>query len=237
MLPRLLRHPVWRGGRSRQGAGRGVLLVPGFGFGDRSLMVAHRWLRSRGYRPEGARIGLNIGCTTTLLERVERRLEDHAEATGGRVVVLGQSRGGWLGRLVAVRRPDLVRGLVMLASPVLDPLGAHPGTVRIARALTRLSAVGVPGLLDDDCFTGTCYRDNVRRLAAPLPADVPAVAVYSRNDAVVPWRLCRDPDAECVEVRSCHTAMGLDPDVYAALEPRLADWARPDGESPEESSG
>lgn len=228
MLPRLLWHPVWREVRPRQGKGRGVLLIPGFGFGDRSLTMAQLWLRARNCRPEGARLGLNLGCTTMLLDRIERRLEEHAEATGGRVIVLGQSRGGWLGRLAAVRRPDLVRGLVMLGSPVLDPLGAHPNAVRIARTLARLSAFGIPGLLDDDCFAGHCYRTNSMRLSASLPAEVPAVTVYSRSDTIVPWHLCRDPDAECVEVRSSHTAMGLDPDFYAAIEPRLADWAGTD---------
>lgn len=223
-LPRLLLHPVWRRADPDQGAGRGVLLIPGFGVGDRSLTAASWWLRARGYRPAGADIGMNIGCTTNMLHHIEHRLEEHAEATGGRVIVFGQSRGGWLGRLVAVRRPDLVRGLVMLGSPVRDPLGADPNVVRLARFLTQLSSLGVPGLLDEDCFTGACYHDNQRALAARLPERVPAVAVYSRNDSIVPWRLCQDPDAECAEVRSSHTVMGFDLDVYAAIEPRLADW-------------
>jgi hypothetical protein len=62
-------------------------------------------------------------------------------------------------------------------------------------------------------------------MIAPLPAGVPAVTVYSQYDGIVPWQLCLDPYAECVEVGSTHTGMGLDPDVYTALEPRLAAWA------------
>jgi pimeloyl-ACP methyl ester carboxylesterase len=211
-----------------QGGGQGVLLIPGFGFGDRSLTLTSTWLRARGYRPTGARIGLNVGCTTQLITRLEHRLEAHAAATGRRVIVLGQSRGGWLGRLLASRRPDLVRALVMLASPVLDPLGAHPHAVRFARLLARFSALGVPGLLDEDCFTGDCFRTHSEALAAALPASVPALAVYSRLDGTVPWRLCLDRCAECVEVPSTHTGMGLTPGLYAALEPRLAAWAATD---------
>jgi pimeloyl-ACP methyl ester carboxylesterase len=226
MVPRLVRHPVWRGGDPLQGEGRGVLLVPGFGVGDRSLTMTSTWLRSRGFRPAGARIGANVGCTTELVDRLERRLERHAEATGGRVVVLGQSRGGWLGRIAAVRRPDLVRALVMLGSPVLDPLGAHPKVVRVAKFLARLSTLGIPGLLNGDCFTGKCYRDNFAALAMTLPVDVPALAVYSRFDGIVPWRLCLDPSAECVEVGSSHVGMGLDPDFFTALAPRIASWVR-----------
>jgi pimeloyl-ACP methyl ester carboxylesterase len=223
-IPRLLGDPAWRAAAPDEGRGLGVLLVPGFGFGDRSLHLTATWLRKRGYVPTGARIGLNVGCTTELVDRLERRLEAHVEATGGKVVLFGQSRGGGLCRLLAVRKPELVRGLVMLASPVLDQLGAHPSVVRVARKLARLSAAGVPGLLDQDCFAGTCYDTNSTAMARPL--EVPAIAVFSRNDAIAPWELCADPCADCVEVASSHTGMGLDPEVYRLLAPRLADWAR-----------
>ncbi|HEX2133552.1 MAG TPA: alpha/beta hydrolase [Actinophytocola sp.] len=226
MVPRLLRHSVWHEARRNQGGGLGVLLVPGFGCGDWTLTMTGAWLRARGYRPAGARVGLNLGCTTDLVDRIEQRAAEHADRTGGPVVLLGQSRGGWLSRLVAVRRPDLVRGLVQIGSPVLDPLGASPAVIRAARVLTRLSTVGVPNLLDDDCFTGECFRVNSTALSEPLPDNVPALAVYSRLDRVAPWRLCQDPYAECVEIRSSHTAMALHPDFYQALRPRLAAWAK-----------
>ncbi|GAB1515196.1 alpha/beta fold hydrolase [Actinophytocola sp. KF-1] len=228
MVPRLLTDSAWRTPKTRQGRGVGVLLVPGFGCGDRTLTLTRTWLRARGYRPACARTGLNMGCTTTLADRIEQRLEEHVAATGGPVVLLGQSRGGWLARLVALRRPELVRGLVMVGSPVLDPLGVNPKAVRFARFLTRLSTWGVPGLLDADCFTGTCYDTHSAALAEPLPDGMPALAVYSRLDRVAPWRLCQDPSAECVEIRSSHTAMALHPDFYRILEPRLASWAAAD---------
>ncbi len=226
MIPRLVRHPVWQARDPGQGGGTAVLLVPGFGVGDWSLSPLRTWLAARGYRPETSHTGLNLGCTTVLLRRLEHRLDALAASTGGRVVVVGQSRGGWLGRLVAVRRPDLVRALVMLAAPVLDPLGARPGSVRAARSLTRLAALGVRGVLDDDCFAGACYRTNRALLAARLPDDVPGVSVYSRHDTVAPWQLCQDPCAEGVEVTSSHVTMGLDPDVYTAVDSRLRAWAR-----------
>jgi pimeloyl-ACP methyl ester carboxylesterase len=224
-IPRLVEHPAWREADPQQGAGLGVLLVPGFGFGDRSLAMASRWLTVRGYRPAGARIGLNVGCSAELVERIERRLEAHAETTGGKVVLLGQSRGGWLARMVAIRRPDLVRGLVMVGSPVLDPLGAKPALIRTARFLARMSGWGVPGLLNDDCITGNCFDATIAALAAALPTGMPALAVYSRLDGVVPWHLCLDPCAECVEIDSSHVGMTLEPAFYTVLAPTLAEWA------------
>ncbi|MET9631989.1 alpha/beta fold hydrolase [Lentzea sp. NPDC006480] len=220
----LMAHPVWREADPDEGAGTGVLLVPGFGAADAALSLTSTWLSQRGYRPAGARIGFNLGCTTELVDRIERRLEQHAEVTGGRVVLIGHSRGGGLARLATVRRPDLVRGLVMLGSPVVDPMAANPDVMLAARALARLAAAGVPGVMDDECFSGGCYDNNTQALATPLQPDVPAVSMYSRTDAVVPWRLSLDPSAECVEVRSTHIGLGLAPDVYTALRPRLASW-------------
>lgn len=224
-VPRLLRHRVWREADPEQGAGRGVLLVPGFGCGDRSLALTSLWLRARGYRPAGSRTGLNVGCTTDMLDRIERRVERHAEFTGGRVILFGQSRGGWLSRIIAARRPDLVRALVMLGSPVRNPLGVHPRAVRVARRIAGLAAAGVPGLLNRECMAGACEKATRRLLERRLPPGVPAVSVYSPFDATVPWPLCLDPAAECVEVRSSHLGMAFDPHVYVAVEPRLAEWA------------
>ncbi|TWP53640.1 alpha/beta hydrolase [Lentzea tibetensis] len=221
----LMAHPVWRNADPDEGAGLGVLLVPGFGAADASLSFTSTWLASRGYRPAGARIGFNLGCTSELVDRIERRLEEHTDATGGPVALIGHSRGGGLARLAAARRPDLVCGLVMLGSPVVNPTAANPRVMLAARALAKLTAAGIPGLMDQECFSGACYADSTRALATPLPSTVPAVSMYSRTDAVVPWRLSLDPSAECVQVNSTHIGMGLAPDVYTALRPRLAAWA------------
>ena len=220
-LPRLLRDPVWAAARP-DGGGTGVVVVPGFAGLDASMAVLRRWLRRLGYEPVGAGLRMNVGCTSALVQRLERRVEQHARATGGPVVLLGHSRGGWLGRLVAVRRPDLVRGLVMLGSPVLDPLDATGWVMLVLRALVGASRLGVRGLLEADCLTGGCRASTEQGLAAPLR--VPALAIYSRDDGVVGWRSCLDPAAEWVQVRSSHHGMGTDPEVYRAVADRLRRW-------------
>lgn len=222
----LRRHPIWNGG-AVEGGGTGVVVVPGFGGADAGMAVLRRWLTGRGYAAVGAGLGLNLGCTADLVERLERRVADHARATGGPVVLVGHSRGGWLGRLVAVRRPDLVAGVVMLGSPVLDPLDARGVALVVVRGLLRLSRLGVRGVLNGQCLDGACRESTAAGLVAPLRT--PALAVYSRNDGVVGWRSCRDPEAEWAEVRSSHTGMGIDPELYAVLAPRLAAWAQGHG--------
>lgn len=218
----LRRHPVWTGPGAGEGGGLGVVVVPGFGGADASMATMRTWLDARGYRTTGAGLGINVGCSADLVDRLERRVVRHAEATGGPVVLVGHSRGGWIGRLVAVRRPELVRALVMLGTPVLNPLDTRAAVTVACRALVRLSDLGLRGLLERDCLDGTCRAATEAGLSAPLA--MPVVAVYSRTDGVVGWRSCLAPGAEHVEVTCGHTAMVQDPELFAALAPRLAAW-------------
>src|SRR5947209_4422022 len=133
-----------------------VLLIPGFLAGDRSLAVMRGWLRRRGSRTGAARMWLNVDCGERAIQSIERRLERLAERAQRPVVVIGQSRGGELGRVLAVRRPDLVGTLVMLGSPVLDPLDVGPTVLRAVRSVARLGDLGVPGTFSTRCADGEC---------------------------------------------------------------------------------
>src|SRR5215208_3292825 len=106
-----------------------VLLVPGFMAGDQSLFVLGAWLRRRGSRVAGSGVRLNTDCAERAVGRIEKRLRRLAEQEERRVVVVGQSRGGELARVVAARNPDLVRTLVMLGSPVRDALSVGPSVL------------------------------------------------------------------------------------------------------------
>jgi pimeloyl-ACP methyl ester carboxylesterase len=132
-------------------------------------------------------------------------------------VVVGQSRGGELARVLAVRNPDLVGSLVMLGSPVVDPLNVGAGVLRTVRSVARLGDLGVPGMLSSECGTGPCceaYREDLR---VPLPPSVGATAIYSRSDGIVSWKSCLDPSAEQREVESSHTGMSVNVAVYREL--------------------
>lgn len=194
-----------------------VLLVPGFMAGDGSLAVLTGWLRRRGSRTAAAGMRLNVDCGERAVRRVEQRLRHLAERAERRVVVIGQSRGGELARVVAVRNPDLVGTLAMLGSPVLDPLSVGPVVLGAVRSVARLGDIGVPGLFSSECGAGECcaaFRDD---LEAPLSPDVRAVAIYSRSDGVVSWQACLDPCAEQVEVDSSHGGMSVNRNVYRVL--------------------
>jgi pimeloyl-ACP methyl ester carboxylesterase len=230
----LQRHPVWTT-PAVDGRGAGAVVVPGFCGTDASMAVLRRWLTEHGFQAVGAGLALNLGCTTDVVTRLEQRVAEHAAATGGPVVVIGHSRGGWVGRLVAVRRPELVRGLIMMGSPVLDPLDARGPSAFVWPWLVRLSGLGVRGLLDRDCVAGECRDTAAAGLAAPL--EVPAVTIYSRDDGVVGWRSCQDPAAEWVEVHATHNGFGVDPEVYSVLVGPLAAWTGDRAEEPAAGQG
>jgi pimeloyl-ACP methyl ester carboxylesterase len=194
-----------------------VLLVPGFMAGDATLSALARALRSRGHRTYRSGIHANVDCTARALALLETRLESLVARRRSRVTVVGHSLGGLLARGLAVRRPDLVAGIVTLGSPMLAPGAHHAALTRSLDTLVRLSRAGVPGLMALECVTGECARTSFDESRLPLPDDVSFTAVYSRRDGIVDWRACIDPLATAVEVRSSHLGMVLDPAAIQAV--------------------
>ena len=200
-----------------------VLLVPGFLSGDFALAPMADELRRRGHWTSRSGIAPNLGCTRELADAVERRLEQTAERTGRRVAVVGWSRGGTLGKIVTVRRPELVASLVTLGTPNTEPLAVNATLAAQLQVITRLSALGVPGLLGDDYLSGECAREVRGWLEADVPSGIPYTSVFSLQDGVIDWRACLDPAARHVEVDATHMSMGADPGVIDVVAGLLAD--------------
>jgi pimeloyl-ACP methyl ester carboxylesterase len=243
---RALRVPIWREARvTREGAGlcrsgsdldrdlpRGdgsaVLLIPGYLAGDRSLAPLANWLRRIGYAPERAAI-TNVNCLTRTTDRLVARLTAITEAQGDRAIVVGHSLGGVIGRVLATRHPELVRGVVTLGAPLVDVNAVHPLVWVNVRLLTALGDLGVPGVISRGCLSGECCAASRRLLREPLPQGVEFVSLYSRSDGIVDWRSCLAPGAAHVEVDSSHIGMPVNAAVYRVLAERLADlgYGRP----------
>ena len=199
-----------------------VLLVPGFMAGDYSLSGMARTLRRRGYRTYRSQISANIGCTLDAAADLEARIESIAIRRGTRVSIVGHSLGGLLARGLAVRRPDLIAGIVTMGSPMLAPGAHHIALTAGVEALVRLSRAGLPGLMAEECVAGTCARQSFDESRQPMPPGVGFTAVYSRRDGIVDWRACVDPEALAVEVTASHVGMALDPRVIDEVTRALA---------------
>jgi pimeloyl-ACP methyl ester carboxylesterase len=220
-LTALLRDPVYEGDGAAAGNGQPVLLLPGYMAGDDSLGMMTTWLRRTGRRPHKAGIRLNVGCAAGTMQRLLLRLEEIA-AEEGPMAVVGQSRGGLFARVLAVRRPDLVSGIVTLGSAHLDPLAVHPLVRLQIGVVGLLGTLGTPGLFRRSCLAGDCCEDVRSELAGPFPEGVGFVSVYSRSDGIIDWRTCLDPAARCVEIDSSHCGMSAHPGVYREVAKALS---------------
>jgi triacylglycerol lipase len=203
-------------------AGEPVLLVPGFMAGDYTLAGMARTLRRRGYRTYRSQITANVGCTLDAAATLEARLESIAIRRGSRVAIVGHSLGGMLARGLAVRRPDLVSGIVTMGSPMLAPGAHHIALTAGVEALIRLSRAGLPGMMSEECVAGSCARQSFEESRESLAPDVGFTAIYSRRDGIVDWRACVDPEARAVEVTASHCGMALDPRVIDEVTAALA---------------
>jgi pimeloyl-ACP methyl ester carboxylesterase len=213
----LMVDPVFRGDGVADGGGRPVMLLPGWLVGDSSLRVMTRWLARVGYRPWPTGLGFNADCAGATADSLTALVRSRAEQAGRPLALVGHSRGGLLARVIAVREPRHVAGVMVLGSPTTDMLASHPLMRGAFRAVARLGEGGQPGRMSSDCLDGDCCAGFRAELAAPFPAAVPFVSVYSRTDGIIDWRACRDPAARLVEVRSSHTGMNANPRVYRAI--------------------
>jgi pimeloyl-ACP methyl ester carboxylesterase len=90
-----------------------VLVLSGLVASDRSTRLLRDFLTRRGYEMHG-KYGPRPSVAQAMLATVDRL---HA-TSGRRVSPIGQSRGGAYARLLAVQRPDAVRCVITLRSPM-----------------------------------------------------------------------------------------------------------------------
>ena len=225
-MARLRRDPIFHGEGVAHGEGQPVLLIPGFLAGDDSLGTMTHWLRRTGHHTRKAGIRSNVNCSEAAIGRLEERVEVLAECHEQRVAIVGQSRGGHFARVLAVRRPDLVSGIVTLGSPQLDPMAVHPFVKVPVIAVGALGTLGMQGLFRHSCRRGDCCERFWEDMQADFPKGVGYVSIYSRHDGIVDWHSCLDPAAECVEIRASHCGMGFSACAYRETAAALQQFRR-----------
>lgn len=191
------------------GAGRPVLVLPGFSANDLMTARLRSHLRKHGFAVHGWGLGRNRGLTDEIVERLPARFDEIAARYDEPVSLVGWSFGGLLARWLAQERPDRVRQVVCLGSPWRVEGEVTRTTPLFHRAAER------HGVSEQ-------AREIVELLRGPLP--VPLTVFYSRTDGFVHWRGCAADGAltENIEVPSSHTGLTSNPLVLAALTERLA---------------
>jgi pimeloyl-ACP methyl ester carboxylesterase len=194
-----------------RGDGHLVLVFPPFLFGDGMTRPLRRYLDACGYETHGWGLGRNLGPSDAIMEGGADRLAELHASTGRRVSLVGVSLGGLFAREAAKRHPLCVRRVITLCSPYRLPIASNMEPV--FRLLAERHSHNFAHLLPT--------------LAVPPP--VPTTSVYTKDDGIVNWRSCADPDdpeADNVEVQGAHATIGRNPRALAVMTERLA---RPEG--------
>lgn len=103
---------------SRRGDGHAVLVLPGLGGGDSSTAPLRWFLGRLGYRSYGWGLGRNRGFGRHVSDGLDELLAAAQET--GPVSLVGWSLGGVHAVELARRRPDAVRSIITLGSPLAD---------------------------------------------------------------------------------------------------------------------
>ena len=178
-----------------------ILFLPGFRSSMTGIKASHleTACRARGrafvrfdYRGHGASEGrledLVVGdWLSDTLQVLDRHVEESC-------LLVGSSMGGWLALLAAVARPQLVRGLVLVA-PAPDfperlilPSLSPSAKARLERdgRLELASAYGLPLLVTKSLVEESTAH---RVLGRVLPLTCPIHILHGRLDRDVPWQL------------------------------------------------
>ena len=222
----LLSDPIFHGEGVPKGRREAVLLIPGFSSGDWTFSTMSRWLQQIGYRTHLSGINVNVGCPQRKVERMLGRLEDISKDAGGRVVIIGHSLGGLVGCALARQRPDLVRHVIAIGSPLRD--GWQAVTPEIRPALFAIHSFFQKFIeAPQGCGTERCTCDfSEESRGSQLPRGVRFTSIYSRHDGVVDWRFAATENGDNYEVDGLHTDLVVNVEVYRILSNLLAGYPR-----------
>ena len=239
----LFTDPVFYGVHVPPGDGKLVAILPGLFGSDSYLQPLHNWLRCMGYSPVRSTLTMNAGCMDDSREAVQLEIDRQLGGSRRPIALIGHSRGGTLAWSIAARMQERVSHLVMLGSPVPDYLRAvETKEVNIALGpMTRIllhASKFSRRMLDPNCRFPSCECAFVTDIESPLSPATSLLAIYGRDDLVVP-EAARVTAAETIEVPASHVGLVYSPEVYRALGRFLArdNSARQSLSSPSAAAG
>ena len=222
----LLSDPVFQGSGIPKGQGQAILLIPGFTAGDWTFNTMSPWLQQIGYRTYHSGISVNVGCPQRKVERVLGRLEEISKEAGGPIVIIGHSLGGLVGCALARQRPELVRHVIAIGSPLRD--GWQAVTPEVRPTLFAIHSFFQKFIeAPEGCGTERCMCEFSKEAhGAELPPGVRFTSIYSRLDGIVDWKFAATENGDNYEVDGLHTDLVVNVEVYRILSNVLAGYPR-----------
>jgi pimeloyl-ACP methyl ester carboxylesterase len=193
--------------KAPQGDGHPVLVVPSFLRSDRHTASLRRFLKGCGYQAYGWKLGVNIGPTATALDGIDALLQEIYRRHGRKVTLIGHSLGGVIARELAKKYPEMVRQLILLASPIRLPTASPLEPVyKLLSRWHRIDAAASIAVLN-------------------TPPDVPVTALYTCSDGIVTWQSCLEiegPRRESIAIVGAHGTMVRNARAWRIIAERLA---------------
>ena len=202
-----------------------VLVIPGFGAGDRSTAPLRQFLNKAGYACQGWEQGKNLAGLNReydagsvswgfdrnrtdngelgvphLCDLMVRQTRSLSERYGEPVALVGWSLGGCIAREVARDLPESVRCVVTMGTPV------HGGP-KYTAAGRHLAKRG----LDLDWIEAEAAKREARDITCPV------TSIVSRSDGVVGYAAAIDrsnANVEHIDVDVPHIGMAFNRDIW-----------------------
>ena len=182
-----------------------ILVIPGFLASPVTTEPLRRLLKKLGYQVFDWGLGRNFAREGDL-EKIQVLLDKIHSETGQKVTIIGWSLGGIYARRLAMMYHEKIRRVITLGSPYKNVHAPNYATwlIKLMQVFRRGDQNG---------------PDWLRELHRPVP--VPSTAFFSKDDGIVPWQVSMDPDDptdhENIEVRSSHTGLGVNKEVFSHL--------------------
>ena len=192
----------------KSGNGEIVLVLPGYGTNDSIMAPLRKFLTHLGYSARGWGLGENHGNVPQLLEQVKDLIVNLHRESNQKIIIIGWSLGGYIGREAARDHQDLVEKVITLGSPIIG----GPKYTSIGDVYSKRYDIDLEILEKeiDDRFE--------------VPLEIPLYSIYSKYDNIVSWESCIDKYSPCItnqEVNSTHIGLIVNYDVYNLISEYL----------------
>lgn len=203
--------------------GHPVLVLPGFMAGASSTAPLRNFIRKIGYTALDWGLGRNL-AKENYLPILEKKLEKLFDKSGEPVSIIGWSLGGVYARQIAKAQPEMVRQVITMGSPF--------------QGITRPNNVAwIYNLISGGKKTSDIQTELLNDI--PEPAPVPTTAIFTKQDGIVPWSLCKEKEEthmhQNIEVKGSHLGLGVNVTVLNIIANRLRyrkhEWEPFEGEA------
>ena len=182
--------------------GKVILVLPGLLSSDFTTSILRKYLTKLGFQVYGWGLGRNLG-RLKYLQPLAQRIEELSKQHDKKIILVGWSMGGIFARELAKMKPEYVEKVLTMGSP-------------FANVYAPNHARWVFDLLNN---ASDLKKETVDQLGVP-PA-LPTIALYSKQDGIVPWKVCMDyPETaqhRNIEIKSSHFGMGANAEVLKTV--------------------